>query len=776
MKTRRSFIERAGRLSIGGALSPLVTACGTLQQGAQTAPLPEGEHYDLVVIGTGFGGTMTALTVAYTMEKKLEGMPTAALLRILLLERGTWWTTPMETVGDKQVKAREYLISKGQPTQEFSALNDYRGMLDLVRRCRYTAKRPQGLYDIGPIGKRGPANDGVSVLRASCVGGGSIVYSKIIIRPPETLFDDPRWPSAWRGSAHAAFRARYYRNAVEAISHGIAQLVKNKPMDYTGLTGLSTIITRSAGLPVEAYATNDPTIVSPDAQRPLLQIRIPINAAKLNSAQARLIDRARVFQNAVAQLTPHYGSVDVALNDASFTLSTAKLPAKKVASLKDADEPINNCERHGRCNVGCLPGASQTLNKQLMGAIFGKLDTGGVDDAVPDNLNCTLKRVRLELKALAQVEMVSTAPDGSYRIRYLQRRTDDPTALPSALMVSADRIVLAAGCLGTSELMLRAQRRSAETKGAEGLDGLSPQLGSGFTPNGDHIALMERTKERVNLTFGPVTTSFGQFKADAPRADGFHQVEDQGIPRSLAALTGYGFTVIRGLANDDDGIDKYIDAIGRSLKAFQEIFTRTPSRSYPRYKDSPADMSTDRPELEDELTARIMCVVSQGKDAAVGRFRLEGELLRVKRDDGLEFYQDPIYASMDATLDALAEKLRPAGSGDTFISPLFDAKIAKKPLVLSSHPLGGCPMGGSAATGVVDERGRVYRTTEGGSGFHRGLYIADGSIVPTALGVNPSLTISALSLYVANQMLAEWDQIPARGTRSTAAPDCLVTT
>jgi len=772
MKTRRSFMEDAGRLGIGGALSPLLGACGTLQP---SVPVPEGDHYDLVVIGTGFGGTMTALTVAYTMEKKLAGQPAGAPLRILMLERGTWWTTPMETVGDKQVKARAYLISKGQPTQEFSALNDYRGMLDLVRRCRYTAKRPQGLYDIGPIGKRGAANDGVSVLRASCVGGGSIVYSKIIIRPPETLFDDPRWPPAWRGGAHAAFRTRYYRNAVEAISHGIDQLVNNKPMEYTGLTGLSTIITRSAGLPVAAVPTNDPTIVSPDARRPLLQIR-PVEATKLNSAQARLIDRARVFQNAVAQLTPHYGSVDVALNDASFTLWPPKPPAKKVDSLKDDDRPINNCERHGRCNVGCLPGASQTLNKQLMSAIFGKLDTGGVDDAIPDNVECRLKRVRLELKALAQVDMVSAAPDGSYRIRYLQRSTDDPSAIPSTLMVSADRVVMAAGCLGTSELMLRAQRRSDETKGAEGLDGLSPQLGAGFTPNGDHIALMERTKERVNLTFGPVTTSFGQFKADAPRADGFHQVEDQGIPRSLSALTGYGFKVMRGLANDDNRVDKLVDAIGRSLDALQDIFSRSPDRTYPRYKNSPADMSTDRPELEDELTSRIMCVVSQGKDAAVGRFRLEGGQLRVRRDDGLEFYQDPIYKSIDATLDALAEKLRPPGSGDTFISPLFDARIAKNPLVLSSHPLGGCPMGESAATGVVDERGRVFRSTAGGSGYHRGLYIADGSIVPTALGVNPSLTISALSLYVADQMLAEWDQIPSRAARGTAAPACLITT
>jgi hypothetical protein len=111
------------------------------------------------------------------METKLSGQRGAAPLRILMLERGTWWTTPVETVQDKQVKTRDFLIRKGQPTQEWSSLNDYRGMFDLVRRCRYSATRPQGLYDFSPIGKHGLfslENDGVSVLRASGVGGGSL--------------------------------------------------------------------------------------------------------------------------------------------------------------------------------------------------------------------------------------------------------------------------------------------------------------------------------------------------------------------------------------------------------------------------------------------------------------------------------------------------------------------------------------------------------------------------------------------------------------------------
>ena len=39
--------------------------------------------------------------------------------------------------------------------------------------------------------------------------------------------------------------------------------------------------------------------------------------------------------------------------------------------------------------------------------------------------------------------------------------------------------------------------------------------------------------------------------------------------------------------------------------------------------------------------------------------------------------------------------------------------------------------------------------------FYEGLYIADASIMPTALGVNPSLTISALSLRIADKIISE---------------------
>ena len=65
-------------------------------------------------------------------------------------------------------------------------------------------------------------------------------------------------------------------------------------------------------------------------------------------------------------------------------------------------------------------------------------------------------------------------------------------------------------------------------------------------------------------------------------------------------------------------------------------------------------------------------------------------------------------------------------------------------------------MAKDAAAGVVDEYGRVFDKTKSGTRpFYEGLSIADASIVPTALGVNPSLTITTLSLRIAGKIIEE---------------------
>jgi len=62
----------------------------------------------------------------------------------------------------------------------------------------------------------------------------------------------------------------------------------------------------------------------------------------------------------------------------------------------------------------------------------------------------------------------------------------------------------------------------------------------------------------------------------------------------------------------------------------------------------------------------------------------------------------------------------------------------------TAHILGGCPMGETTEQGVVNERFEVHG--------YPNMYILDGSIIPCNLGVNPSLTITALSEYAMAQV------------------------
>jgi len=55
----------------------------------------------------------------------------------------------------------------------------------------------------------------------------------------------------------------------------------------------------------------------------------------------------------------------------------------------------------------------------------------------------------------------------------------------------------------------------------------------------------------------------------------------------------------------------------------------------------------------------------------------------------------------------------------------------------TAHILGGCTMGSSAESGVIDDKHRVFG--------YEGLYVVDGSSVSANPGVNPSLTITAMA-------------------------------
>jgi len=127
------------------------------------------------------------------------------------------------------------------------------------------------------------------------------------------------------------------------------------------------------------------------------------------------------------------------------------------------------------------------------------------------------------------------------------------------------------------------------------------------------------------------------------------------------------------------------------------------------------------------------------------------------RDDGRavldyplnDFFWDGVRSSYLAMAEcqfaAGAESVHPACSDATWYRSWPEARKGIAALRLrspnvylnSTHPLGGCPMGPDPRTSVVDPFSRHHHV--------QNLAVIDGSILPTSLGVNPSLTIYALA-------------------------------
>ena len=714
-------------------------------------------HYDAVVIGSGFGGTMTALPLARAFKTRDKGE------KLLMLERGTWWTTPVGTVQDKEVAAKEFLDHKDQPAQFWSSAENFRGFIDIFTRCVRRSSNPDGLYDLTNFGRYLPlkiglaSNDGVTILRASGVGGGSLVYANVTIRPPEFVMTDVQWPLSWDKAA----RDTYYDLARDAIGTGVLWALNNREAKQNpGFqptvpgpavnTGLSNIVTRTARLDPRWVQVPDPL----NAARGVKRIDPAYSAPTATPPDVwnnLWIDRARVFQSTMglpaadgsAALTDDFGTVDSSINDIN----------PEPGPFDPKGQPKNYCERQGRCIVGCLPGARHTLNKQLMGAVLG----GPPSKIAPQGTPALLGDA-MELEALAEVDHITAGPGGGppYEIHYRRRHKDNPKRFDREV-VSADRVIVAAGCVGTNEIMLRSKKN--------GLPNLSDKVGYGFSTNGDYLAFLTDTRERVSLTRGPVTTSFAHFN-NTQDTERFHTIEDNGIPRALSALTGRGVPLFKSLSKGRHTRlfiwwSLFLYLLGRIPAFVKALFTNFRTRS-------------DEFVSEDEMTMNMMCIAAMGRAAADAQFRLGGfgeTTLRVRRDHGHAFLRDPIYEDISQTLERFARRLTDVGDSH-FMNP-FTGKVAgalgAKSIGLS-HPLGGCRMATSAAEGVCDEHGRVYdKSKDGGTGVYEGLYVTDAARIPTALGVNPSLTIAALALYSADYIIAKLPAAQAPAPAPTSA-------
>ena len=353
------------------------------------------------------------------------------------------------------------------------------------------------------------------------------------------------------------------------------------------------------------------------------------------------------------------------------------------------------CTYCGNCLFGCQIRAKNTLDLNY--------------------LALAERRHGAEVFPLHQVDTIRRLPDGRYEVDY--RRLDpDPAAPAVAGRVVGTRVVLAAGSLGSTRLLLVCRDRAAT------LPTLSPAVGTRFSVNGEVLLAMAKDSDRpVNPGLGPPIT------ARTTVTVGRHivTVEDLGVPDSLLWF-----------------LEGARPPWGERLRRLVVLAWSYLRRSLGLGARPTRFSLTLNALVAGGLTPRVMPFLGMGTDSSDGHFELRGDQVEVQwspwRNRGL--------------LRAIERVMRDLshGAGGRFVTSLLWRWPLRK--VLTAHPLGGCPMGESATTSAVNDRGEVWG--------HPNLFVVDGSIIPTALAVNPSLTIAALAERAAFWMVHGREMVP----------------
>jgi cholesterol oxidase len=264
--------------------------------------------------------------------------------------------------------------------------------------------------------------------------------------------------------------------------------------------------------------------------------------------------------------------------------------------------------------------------------------------------------------------------------------------------IDAPILVLAAGTMGTNELLLRAQDRGLK---------LSDKLGEKFSANGDDLVIASNLEVPVNAvaTGYPTQGPRGALPV-GPHSMAIVDLGDEDGP--LWVHDGTMLTMMAGLAPLKDLMQL---KIGGALQLLtQGIYGERLSRSQLLYVVSHDDASGRLRLQKDHVV-----VDWPGYSAAPERLRAERKVKQMIENMGGEFNPNPFAMSVFG--------------GNRIIA----------------HPLGGCAMAETSEQGVVAPDGRVFDPSKGPKGLHDGLYVCDGAVMPSALGVSPLLTITALA-------------------------------
>ncbi len=350
------------------------------------------------------------------------------------------------------------------------------------------------------------------------------------------------------------------------------------------------------------------------------------------------------------------------------------------------------------CHTGCIFGAKNSLITNYLWAA----ENAGV-----------------QVRPNVQVEEITQSSSRPYRY-VVQADTMDnlgpkPSRAPNGqrMQIECKVLVLAAGAMGTPPLLLRSRL---------GLPALSSQVGHNLGVNGDHVAAIEFDPARVREVLG--LPGYHEFYKGKPITTMSY---DWWVGRRGRAFDGTRFTL-------------------------QEIFLSSLTNFL---YDSGRKIGTDPPQpswwgLE--------------KKQAIAHWANRIELLAMVEDtnDGTFYAPPPSGAAVRAGSGPIAigtfnyamseQSLAIRAAANEAIDGIAARHALGRfmPLtetqgVYCAHPLGGCRMAESADLGVVDDSGAVFG--------YEGLYCIDSSIIPTSLGVNPSLTISAVSERCAERLV-----------------------
>lgn len=369
------------------------------------------------------------------------------------------------------------------------------------------------------------------------------------------------------------------------------------------------------------------------------------------------------------------------LEQAGATIGQSPVASRVAVSFADTVNPAGirqtACTRCGDCCAGCNVGAKNTVAMTYL------------PDAV---------RHGAEAFTGLKVDTVRKGSDGLWRV--LAHAVGPDRSRPE-IEIEAPVVVLAAGTLGSTEILLRSREAGLA---------LSDRLGHRFSANGDIIAFGYGAKTPVNgvgvghpakvegLEIGASVSGQIEIRDGETLANELN-VQEGALPSAFASVLPVLF-----LPN------------GRLLGALSSLVNGV-------YKGPFASLQT---------------FFAVSHDSASGRFSLDDDQLSLAWPGAKD---EPVYARLDAILSRLV-----AASGGSYVkNPLAGTVMGHQPA--TAHPLGGCGMGRDRGDGVVDHKSRVFSGAAGAgdTAVHDGLYVIDGAVIPRSLGVNPLLTITALA-------------------------------